>query len=164
MTVVLACIWTKCDVDVKLLCFAIWTWFVITMWTPIYVRYSWTISELWCNLWLVVLNHVNHVWSWFVCWFVWDALWFYQTTRFIWAQVWRFDRFGDCYCTCALINWTVLLQLAPKQGSTLNWSYGYLKQRFCFIKSVWQLIAIYRCVKIWILNLECASGHILYAS
>ena len=20
------------------------------------------------------------------------------------------DRFGDCYCTCALINWTVLLQ------------------------------------------------------
>ena len=122
----------------------IWTWFVITMWTPMYVRYLWTICELWCNMWLVMLNHVR---SWFVCWFVWDPSWFHRTTEFIRAQVWWFDRFGDCYCTCALINWTVLLQLALEQGSTLNLSHGYLKQRFYFIKSCWQLIAKYRCVK-----------------
>ena len=64
------------------------------------------IYELWYNMWLVMLNHIR---SWFVCWFVWDPSWFHWTIRFIWAQVWRFDRFGDCYYTCALINWTVLL-------------------------------------------------------
>ena len=32
------------------------------------------------------------------------------TTGFIWAQVRKFDRFGDRFCTCALINWSVLLQ------------------------------------------------------
>ena len=58
---------------------------------------------------------------------VWDPSWFRWTTGFIWAQVWRFDRFGDCYCTCALINWMVLWQLVSMQGSTLNLSYVYLK-------------------------------------
>ena len=33
-------------------------------------------------------------------------------------------------------SWMVLLQLASEQGSTINLSYGYLKQRFCFIKLV----------------------------
>ena len=91
--------------------------------TPMYENYLWTC----CNMWLVVLNYVR---SWFVRWFVWDPLWFHRTTRFIWVQVWWFDRFSDCYCTCALMNWTVLLQLVSEQGSTLNLSYVYLKQRF----------------------------------
>ena len=34
--------------------------------------------------------------------------------RVIWAQVREFDRFGDCFCTCALINWSVLPQLVPE--------------------------------------------------
>ena len=141
MTVALACIWTKCDVDVKLLCFH-----YLNLVCNNYVNSDVCekICELWYNMWLVMLNHV---WSWFVCWFVWDPSWFHRTIRFIWAQVWRFDRFSDCYCTCAHINWMVLLLLASEQGSTLNWLYGYLKQRFCFIKLVWQLTAIYRCVK-----------------
>ena len=71
--------------------------------TLMYENYLWTC----CNMWLVVLNHVQ---SWFVCRFVRDPSWFHRTTRFIWVQVWRSDRFGDWYCTCALINWTVLLQ------------------------------------------------------
>jgi hypothetical protein len=33
------------------------------------------------------------------------------TTGVIWAQVREFDHFGDCFCTCALIIWTVLLQM-----------------------------------------------------
>ena len=71
--------------------------------TPMYENYLWTCY----NMWLVVLNHVR---SWFVCRFVWDPSWFHQTTGFIWVQIWPFERFGDCYCTCALVNWTVLLQ------------------------------------------------------
>jgi hypothetical protein len=38
---------------------ATWTWFVITMWTPMYVSYLWTIFEMGCNMWLVMLNHVR---------------------------------------------------------------------------------------------------------
>jgi hypothetical protein len=43
---------------------------------------------------------------------VWNPSWFHWTTGVIWAQVWEFDHFGDCFYTCALIIWTVLLQLA----------------------------------------------------
>ena len=42
-----------------------------------------------------------------------------QNTRFIWAQVWWFDRLSGCYCTCALINWTVLLQNWPQDALNL---------------------------------------------
>jgi hypothetical protein len=34
------------------------------------------------------------------------------TTGIIWAQVRKFERFGACFCTCALIIWSVLLQAA----------------------------------------------------
>jgi hypothetical protein len=86
--------------------FTAWIWFVITMWTSMYVSYLWTICEMGCNMWLVMLNHV---WSWL---YVGDLKSFVVSSdyRFIWAQVWQFDHFSDCYCTCALINWTVLLQ------------------------------------------------------
>jgi hypothetical protein len=60
---------------------------------------------------------------------VWDPSWFWLTTRIIWAQVQKFERFGACFCTCALIIWTVLLQLASEQNSTLNTSYEYLKTK-----------------------------------
>ena len=45
-----------------------------------------------------------------VCKLVWNPSRFQLTTGFIWAQVREFDRFGDCFCTCALINWSVLWQ------------------------------------------------------
>jgi hypothetical protein len=32
------------------------------------------------------------------------------TTGIIWAQVQKFEHFGACFCTCALIIWSVLLQ------------------------------------------------------
>jgi hypothetical protein len=52
------------------------------------------------------------------------------------------------FCTCALIIWMVPLQLASEQDSTLNLSNVYLKQRFCFIKSVLSTYSyIYRFVK-----------------
>jgi hypothetical protein len=36
------------------------------------------------------------------------------TTGIIWAQVQKFEHFGACFCTCALIIWSVLLQGASK--------------------------------------------------
>ena len=48
-----------------------------------------------------------------VCKLVWNPSWFQLTTGFIWVQVWRFDHSGDCFRTCALINWSVLLQWTP---------------------------------------------------
>jgi hypothetical protein len=40
---------------------------------------------------------------------VWNPLLFRFTTGIIWAQVWKFEHFGACFCTCALIIWMVLL-------------------------------------------------------
>ena len=99
-----------------------------------------TMLELWCM--------TNYLWAccnmWLVCWIMYDlglyVGWFEilrdtrRTTGFILAQVWWFDCLGDCYCTCALINWTILLQLASEQDSTLNMPYVYLKQSFLFAK------------------------------
>jgi hypothetical protein len=39
---------------------------------------------------------------------VWNPSWFRLTTGIIWAQVQKFERFGACFCTCALIIWSVL--------------------------------------------------------
>jgi hypothetical protein len=43
---------------------------------------------------------------------------------------WEFDHSGDCFCACALIIWTVLLQLASEQDSTLNMSYIFKTKVF----------------------------------
>jgi hypothetical protein len=43
---------------------------------------------------------------------VWNPSWFQLTTGIIWAQVRKFERFGACFCTCALIIWSVLLHSA----------------------------------------------------
>ena len=103
--------------------------------TPMYENYLWT----YCNMWLVVLNHVR---SWFVCWFVWDPSWFHRTTGFIWAQVWLFDHFGYCYCTCALINQTVLLQYVSVIAGCLwvvGWHCSPLMVRWhcAFVQTFW---------------------------
>jgi hypothetical protein len=67
------------------------------------------ISELLvkCNVWCVLLNDVILV----ISKFVWNPSWFRLTTGIIWAQVQKFERFGADFCTCALIIWSVLLQL-----------------------------------------------------
>ena len=154
---VLACIWTKC------------VWWSQTTLLPLFVN-------SFCN------NYVNSdVWGTcemdvtcgLLCWItmilvecklVWNPSWFQLTTGFIWVQVWRLDHSGDCFRTCALINWSVLLQLASEQDSTLNMSYVYLKQRFCLRKSV---LTTYSYLYIGVFKseilLKCASGHILYA-
>jgi hypothetical protein len=56
-----------------------------------------------------VTGYVESLRSWLVYWLVWNPSWFHWTTRVIWAQVREFDHFGDCFCTCALIIWTVPL-------------------------------------------------------
>jgi hypothetical protein len=65
------------------------------------------ISELLvkCNVWCVMLNDAILV----VSKLVWNPSWFQLTTGIIWAQVRKFERFGACFCTCALIIWSVLL-------------------------------------------------------
>jgi hypothetical protein len=37
------------------------------------------------------------------------------TTRIIWAQVQKFERFDACFCICALIIWSVLLCREPQR-------------------------------------------------
>ena len=45
---------------------------------------------------------------------------------------------AGCHCTCALINWMVLLQLASGQDLTLL-PYVYLKQKSFFLQNqFWQ--------------------------
>jgi hypothetical protein len=61
----------------------------------------------WCNMCLI---YVESCMILVECWLIWNMLWFHQTIGFIWAKLWQFDHFGDCYRTCALINWMVLLQ------------------------------------------------------
>jgi hypothetical protein len=48
---------------------------------------------------------------------VWNPSWFRLTTGIIWAQVRKFERFGACFCTCALIIWSVLLQALLRPAS-----------------------------------------------
>ena len=84
------------------------------------------ITLRWCNL---IANHLWNVVTYdMLCWItvilvvcklVWNPSRFQLTTGFIWAQVREFDRFGDCFCTCALINWSVLWQILgyPKRRS-----------------------------------------------
>ena len=132
---------TVCD-GLKLLCFHyLWTRFVITMCTLMYEVLA---NYLWngCNMWLVMLNYCDI----FVCKLVWNPSWFQLTTRFIWVQVWRFDHSDDCFRTCALINWSVLLQLVSELDSTLSMSYGYLKTKAFGAKTIFQLMVIYICV------------------
>jgi hypothetical protein len=80
-----------------------------------------------CNKCCVILNHYNLGCSQFGL----KSLVISWTTGVIWAQVWEFDCFGDCFWTCALIIWTVLWQLVSKQDSTLNISFVYLNKSFC---------------------------------
>ena len=65
-------------------------------------NYLWT----YCNMWLVcwIMCDLGLYVGWFKI--LRDTRW---TTGFIWAQVWWFDCLSGCYCTCALINWTVQL-------------------------------------------------------
>ena len=97
-----------------------------------YLNYGWCRSELCCfryYLNLVCNNYVNSdvceifvnydVTCDWLCWIMYDLGLYVgwigilhdtrQNTRFIWAQVWWFDCLGGCYCTCALINWMLLL-------------------------------------------------------
>ena len=64
-----------------------------------------------------------------------------------------------CYCTCALINLTVLLLLVSEQDSTLIETYVFKTKVFVFQNQFLATYSyIYKC-----LNLKCASNHFLYA-
>jgi hypothetical protein len=89
-----------------------------------------------CNKWCVMLNHYD---LGLLC-FGLKSLMISWTTRVIWAQVWEFDCFSDCFWTCTLIIWTVPWHLVLEQDST--------------VKHV---------VKNMNFNLKSVSGHILYA-
>ena len=104
--------------------------------TLMYENYLWT----YCNMWLVVLNHVR---SWLVCWLNRDPSW-YSTDYWIYmgssVMVW--------------LPWWLLLYLCSyKLDGSITAGIGarfntklviwVFKTKVCFIKSVWQLIAIY---------------------
>ena len=118
------CIWTRMYELNYLLPLLYKTWFVITMTLMccnLSVNYLWNVVTCDVLCWITMIL--------VVCKLVWNPSWFQLTTGFIWAQVREFDHFGDHFCTCALINWSVLLQLVSELDSTLNMSYGYLKTK-----------------------------------
>jgi hypothetical protein len=76
-----------------------------------------------CNKCCVMLNHYDLGSLWFGL----KSLVISWTTGVIWAQVWEFDRFGDCFWTCALIIWTVPWQMSlDYAGSRSRASYPSL--------------------------------------
>ena len=89
---------------------------------------------------------LNYVQSWLVCWLNQDPSRYSMDYQIYMGSSVMVYCFGGCYCTCALINWAVLLQLASEQGSTLNLSYLYLKQKVLYYEII-----------------KYASGHLLYA-
>jgi hypothetical protein len=118
----------------KLCCFRyIWTWFVITM---LKSDVCWTTCEMdiACDL------YVESCMILVVCWLVWNPSWFHRTTGFIWAQVWQFNHFGDCHCTCALINWMVLLHQtrAPIRASACSHFPDQWLQRVSARRPTWE--------------------------
>jgi hypothetical protein len=68
------------------------------------INYSY--SDVWellmnsCDKWCVMMNHYDLG----LLWFGLKSLVISWTTEVIWAQVWEFDRFSDCFWTCALYN------------------------------------------------------------
>jgi hypothetical protein len=86
------------------------------------------ISELLvkCNVWCCMLNDAILV----VSELVWNPSWFRLTTGIIWAQVRKFECFGACFCTCALIIWSVLLQSSSKIRMIKLWI-------FCAVYHYW---------------------------
>ena len=97
------CIWTRvCELN-YLLPLLYKTCFVITMTLRccnLSANYLWNVVMYDVLCWITMIL--------VLCKLVWNPSWFQLTTGFIWAQVREFDHFGDCFCTCALINWSVL--------------------------------------------------------
>ena len=90
------------------------TWFVITMtlrWCNLFANHLWNVLTYDMLCWITVIL--------VVCKLVWNPSRFQLTTGFIWTQVREFDHFGDYFCTCALINWTVLRHTC---GVVLKWN------------------------------------------
>ena len=95
----------------------VWWWFqnYIASATAVELGVVIFILELWCTM--------NYLWTlcnvWHGCWIMYDLGWYVgcfevlrdtrRTIGFIWAQVWQRDRSSGWPCTCALINWSVLL-------------------------------------------------------
>jgi hypothetical protein len=100
-------------------------WFVMTY------SYSevWELLMKYCNKCCVMLNHYDLGCSRFGL----KSLAISWTTGVMWAQVWEFNRFGDCFWTCALIIWTVPWQQPGHHGPkhTLSWLSGN-GIRLCF--------------------------------
>jgi hypothetical protein len=134
--------WTKC---VCSLCFATseFGFVIICDSNVLYVSAELLVK---CNVWCVMLNDAILV----VIELVWNPSWFRLTTGIIWAQVQKFRRFDACcFCTCALIIWTVLLQLVLEQNSTLNTSYMYLKTKAFVCKNHFPTYKNIQVLKIW---------------
>jgi hypothetical protein len=67
-----------------------------------------TMCELYvtCELWML-----NYVRSWLSCWKVWNPSWFYGLSGLYGFKYANSTALASVFRTCALINWSVLLQL-----------------------------------------------------
>ena len=101
-----------------------------------------------CNDFNLTWCMAMYLWTlcnmWHVCWIIYDLgcmlainrdpSWYSTDYRVYIGSSMILQPLAGYYCTCALINWTVLSQLASEQDSTLL-PYVYLKQKSLFYKN-----------------------------
>ena len=96
-------IWTMMtDVGFKLICFRyyfFWTWLVITFNRTL--MYGTVMCDMYVESCMILV----------VCWLNRDPLWYSTDYRVYMGSSMIVRPLVGCHCTCALINWTVLLHL-----------------------------------------------------
>ena len=89
------------------------TWFVITLIRTLMDElYLWTLCNVWHACWIMYnLGYMLMV--------NWDPSWYSTDYPVYMGSSMTVRPLAGCHCTCALINWSVLLQLVSEQDSTL---------------------------------------------
>ena len=96
---------------------------------------------------------------WHVCWIMYnlgcmlmvnqDPSWYSMDYRVYMGSSMTVQLLAGCHCTCTLKNWSVLLQLASKQGSTLIARCVFKTKVFIFQNQFLETYSyIYRCLNI----------------
>ena len=112
-----------------------------------------------CKLYVTCDMYIESYTILVVCWLNGDPSWYSMDFRVYMASSMIVRPLIGCYCTCALINWTVLLQLILEQDLTLIATCVFKTKVFVFQNQFLATYSyIYRC-----LNLKCASDHFPYA-
>ena len=79
-------------------------------------------SDIWnyiCELYVMCDMYVESCTILVVCWLNWDPSWYSMDHQVYMGSSMTVRPLTGYHCTCALINWSVMLQLASEQDSIL---------------------------------------------